>query len=81
MKQSAKKTRHVAVRTVWLSVISSIIVGLTSLVLGLSIYSNSLMQESIAKALAILDDMVKEGSLDGDLLALFKESHAGEAEV
>ena len=50
MKQTVKKTRHIAARTVWLSVISSIVVGLASLLVGLSIYGNTLMQDSISRA-------------------------------
>ena len=33
---------------------------------------------TIEKALGIMDNMVKEGSLDGELLSLFKESRAWE---
>ena len=36
---------------------------------------------SLDRAWAILDAMVREGSLDGELLSAFKESHAWEAVV
>lgn len=52
MKQTAKKTKHVATRTIWLSVLGSIMLGLMILLVGLSIYGNSLMQESISRARA-----------------------------
>ena len=47
MKQEIKKTRHITTKTVWLSTLGFILIGLASLLVGLSIYSNSLMQESI----------------------------------
>ena len=50
MKQGAKKPKHVATRTVLLSVIGSMVLGLTLLAVGLSIYGNSLMRESISRA-------------------------------
>lgn len=50
MKQTTKKTKHVATRTVWFSVLSSVALGLTILLVGLSIYGNSLMQDAISRA-------------------------------
>ena len=50
MKQGSKKVKHVATRTVLLSVFGSIVLGLTLLVVGLSIYGNTLMQDSISRA-------------------------------
>ena len=47
MEQTARKKRHITTRTVWLSVLGFILIGLASLLVGLSIYGNSLMQESI----------------------------------
>ena len=47
MVQTARKKRHITTRTVWLSVLGFILIGLASLLVGLSIYGNSLMQESI----------------------------------
>lgn len=49
MEHSVKKAKHVATRTVLLSVLGSIVLGLASLLVGLSIYGNSLMQESISR--------------------------------
>lgn len=73
MKQTAKKTKHVAVRTVWLSVISSIIVGLSSLVLGLSIYGNSLIQESIDKTRSTVSKAASSAKHGTDTAGLAKE--------
>lgn len=53
MIETGKIRRHIATRTVWFSVISSIVLGLASLLVGLSIYSNSLMQASISRTRSI----------------------------
>lgn len=50
MSQAASAKKHVTTRTVWLTVLSSFLIGVASLFVGLSIYGNSLMQESIARA-------------------------------
>ena len=50
MRQTKKKAKHLAARTVRLSVLGSVVLGLAILLLGLSIYGNSLMQESISRA-------------------------------
>ena len=47
MKQKTKKHGRIANRTVLFNMISSIALGLACLLLGLNIYANSLMQQSI----------------------------------
>ncbi len=50
MNNRRKTKRSIAARTVWFSVISSVVLGLASLLVGLSIYGNSLIKESISRA-------------------------------
>ena len=49
MKYSMNKTERITARTVNLSVISSVVLGLVSLLVGLSIFSNSLMKDSVSR--------------------------------
>ncbi len=79
MQKTTKKTRHIASRTVWLSVLSSVVVGLASLLVGLSIYGNSLMQESISRTRTMVStasSSVRNGTdtigLAGDVMRVYE---------
>ncbi len=48
-EKKRKKIQHIATRTIWFAVLSSFVLGLASLMVGLYIYSNSLMQESVSR--------------------------------
>ena len=48
MKQ--KKTKKIALKTVWFAVISSIVLGLASLCVGLAVFRKSVEEEAISRA-------------------------------
>lgn len=73
MKQGNKKTKHITTRTVWLSVLSSIAVGLASLLFGLGIYGNSLMRESITRARATTSRAASSAQHGADTAGLAKD--------